>query len=514
MLSNPPATPLPTDSQDGRGPFLGLSLLIPWLVGAACLFAPLIYWFGAYDPRGWEDEVMSWHDDFITTVVILLCAGLFLLPLIWVIRRRVIDLIALALGQQALIFAGYFYLDQTAARFPDNAQGILAISGLVVLFNAVGFLCLFLALSGIYALTKYRHYQLRPLEFPAELLDQRLLTLARVLSLFCIIFIATPMVASHTIPLFSDNNAVSRMELSSDGALRPLLQAGGALLPFVAAILAVSIVRRPTRFFGGDTILFLLLTGTQLLTSNRLALAIAAGTILCGVTMHLRFPRLVLALVFTAYLSFFTLASGFTSLLRLDPGSLQNGDWVGKSVQEAYLGDNIIDLRDGSWVFSKWDFEPLMGMTYLGGVTSMVPSAILPEKKQWHLGLTGVRIVGMPDEEHFGLRITFFGEAFLNFGWAGVIALGTLLGAVYAVILRQVHLATEPGTPSCLYRNISLLILLQCLPPLSNTSDASLFWAMLAMLLLMHLTVVAPLRRRLSSVSLDSHAHEPAPSRV
>ncbi|HEY0258061.1 MAG TPA: hypothetical protein VGC39_11505, partial [Candidatus Methylacidiphilales bacterium] len=120
-------------------------------------------------------------------------------------------------------------------------------------------------------------------------------------------------------------------------------------------------------------------------------------------------------------------------------------------------------------------------------------------------------IVGMPEDQHFGLRITFFGEAFLNFGWAGVILLGTLLGSLYAVLLRQIHLATEPGTPSCLYRNITLLILLQCLLPLSNTSDGFIFWAQVGLLFLMWITIVYPLRRLISK-NPPTYENEPRTS--
>ncbi len=481
-----------------------------------CLLVPLIYWFDAYDPRGWGDYATSWMNSFTENVVIILCASLFVFPICWVVTKRVIDSIALTLGQQALIFAGYFYLDQTADHFPESADGILSISGLVILFNAVGFLFFFIGLGIVYRVTKTFHYQLRPLTIPADLLDQRLISLARLMGLVCIVFIAEPMILTHSIPLLASEDTLSREDLIADSSSRALFQAAGAFLPFIVAILAVGMVRKPSRIFGWDGIIVGLMLLLQLLTASRLPIAIAVAVMLSAVTMHLKLPRWLLVISFMAYLSLFTLLSGFTSLLRLNPHALENGDWLANSVQEAYLGDNIIDLRDGSWVFSKWDFEPLMGRTYLGGALAMVPSGIFPEKKQFHLGMTGVRIVGIPEEEHFGLRITFFGEAFLNFGWAGVIVLGTLIGALYAVILRQIHLVAQPGTQSCLYRSITLLILLQCLLPLGNTSDGFILWAQVGLLFLMWLVVVYPLRRRLSTLtpsqSFPAHENEPRTS--
>lgn len=471
------------------------------MIGFFCFAIPLVYWFDAYDLEGWKNYSTPWMNPFTTALVVALCLSLFFFPLCWIATKRVIDSIALALGQQALIFSGYFYLNQTAVHFPAVANGILTISGLVILFNAVGFLFFFLGLALVYGLTKSLDLQLRPLPFPESLLDQRLLRLARLLAVVCAISIAMPMVVTHNVPMFNSDNAVARNELITGNTSRAIFQAGGAILPFVTAILVVGVLRKTSlrgmsRVALWDSALVFAMVFSQFLTADRLPLAITVATTLSAVTMQFRLPRALLALFFVVYLFSFTLLSGFTSLLRLDPSTLEGGDWIGNSVQEAYLGDNIIDLRDGSWVFSQWDFQPLMGRTYLGGALSMIPSGIFPEKKEYHLGMTGVRIVGIPEEEHFGLRMTFFAEAFLNFGWAGVALLGALIGSLYAVVLRQIHLATKPGAHSCLFRNITLLIVLQCLLPLSNTSDAFIFWTQLALLFLIWWTVVRPLRKK------------------
>ncbi len=116
-------------------------------------------------------------------------------------------------------------------------------------------------------------------------------------------------------------------------------------------------------------------------------------------------------------------------------------------------------------MLSRWNFEPLMGTTYLGGLASLIPSSLFPEKKQWHLGLTALRIVGWSDENHFGLRVSFFGESFLNFGMAGVVLLGIVLGSLFGVGLRFIHLAARSPVP-CLWRNLCLVLFLQMLMPL------------------------------------------------
>ena len=174
-------------------------------------------------------------------------------------------------------------------------------------------------------------------------------------------------------------------------------------------------------------------------------------------------------------------------------------------MEAAFTGDNLIDVRDAAWVLSQWDFDPLMGRTYLGGLAAMVPSGIFPQKKEWHLGLTGVRIVGWDDNNHFGLRVTFFGEAFLNFGLAGILALGVVLGMLFGSLLRAVHQASEKRPP-CLHYNLKLVVLMQMCMPLANTSDAFTFWAMCGFLFLQWLAVDFTLPSPIWPSPISSHA--------
>ncbi len=484
-------------------PILSLKLLLPWLFILLGISIPLIAWSGAYDPIAWKNYDAPWPNTVSITLVCLLCGALTLIPLIWVITQRTLDLLTLALAQNALIFGGYFYFDQTAAHLSESTYAIIQMSGLVVLLNAVGFACFFLSLGLTYFMACFGGYRLPALPASASGMDAKLVLLIRVLSLFCAISIAMPMVLTRTIPLLSSNGSEARLDLVMESdAGRAIYHMGTALLPFIVATLIIVMVRQPKRIFGWDGVITFTMVLLQLLTSNRLPLSITLMVSLCLLTMQYRVPRWVLVAAIVSYVFLFTFLSGFTALLRNNPQALRQDDWFASSIQEAYLGDNIIDMRDGAWVLSQWDFQPLLGRTYLGGALSMLPSGLFPQKKQWHLGLTGVRIVGLPDDAHFGLRITFFGESFLNFGWAGVVLLGVILGAGYGIVLRQVHLAAQQVNQPCLTRNLILLITLQCGFPLSNTSDAFIFWVLLAVLALIALFVIMPARRE----SLSSHA--------
>jgi hypothetical protein len=99
--------------------------------------------------------------------------------------------------------------------------------------------------------------------------------------------------------------------------------------------------------------------------------------------------------------------------------------------------------------------------------------------------------VGWDEEKHFGIRIMFFGESFLNFGWAGVVGLAVLIGTLYAALLRMLHLARRDATP-CLYRNLRIVTAMQMCYPLSNSSNAFTFWSMLSMLGVLFVLVELP----------------------
>jgi hypothetical protein len=164
---------------------------------------------------------------------------------------------------------------------------------------------------------------------------------------------------------------------------------------------------------------------------------------------------------------------------------------VQNSMREAFVGDNIIDLRDGSWVLSKWDFKPLKGITYAGGIVSFMPSALFPEKKEWHLGMNALRIVGWEDKPHFGLRISFFAESFLNFGVAGVVGLGILVGSIFGLLMNRIHLAFEVIPPR-LSLNLCLVATMQMCLPLGNSADAFISWSMAGFLFLTWLFAIYP----------------------
>ena len=454
------------------------------------LLVPLAMLGGWTDPESVFRFQTGWNSPVLAVAIGLMAAVLLFLPLLWITTFRVMDLIGLALAHQALILIGYFFIQHTAASL-GVAQVAAVMEGLpwVVLVNWVGWALLLPMLVLVYFWCQHRGYRLAPMRASAEELDRRLLPFLRVISVGLIGLIVLPMAVTGAIPLIGGGQGSDvRYEMLSSGGARPLYHFATGLVPVVSAAMLVSILRRWHQFPIGDLILLLVMAALQVLSGNRLPLAIAMFMGATLLTLEFRLPRWVFPPLYVFFLGLFMFLGGFSSLMRTDRDRLSEGDPLFTSLSEVYMGNNVIDLRDGAWVMGNWDFQPLLGQTYLGGLTAMAPSALFPKKHDWHLGLTAVRMVGMDPTTHFGLRITFFGEAFLNFGWAGVLGIAALIGTLWGTLLRTIHLLAR-GDRSCLTRNLRIVILTQMCLPLTNTSDAFTLWTLLIFLVLMWLAV-------------------------
>lgn len=484
-----------------RSAFATISLALA--VVAASI--PLGLWSGLSDPSLLRPFMGEWPSPWASATAAGLALSLVLLPAAWVMASGVLDLFAFFLVQNALLIAGYFFLGVTAWKLDGVGPGILRAGSLVALINAAGFATLFVVMGLTYFTGALRHVRLQPLHAPPQEYDFRLTWFLRAAGLAIACILALPMARTGVIPLFAADAAVARAGNMESDLQRSLYNLGAGLMPFVTAGLAALIARKPLRLLGVDGLLAAATVLVQLLSGNRFPLAIAAFVALTLISMERRFPRVLLLAAFAGCMVFFTGLSGFTGLLRQDRDQLTEGNALVNSVQAAFTGDNLIDVRDAAWVLSQWDFDPLLGRTYLGGLASMLPSGIFPQKKEWHLGLTGVRIVGWDDTKHFGLRITFFGEAFLNFGLAGILALGTVLGMLFGTLLRAVHQAAKKR-PACLHYNLKLVVLMQMCMPLANTSDAFTFWGMCGFLALQWLAVDFTLSPVLRLTLFPTHA--------
>lgn len=475
---NPPAI-------QARPPWLSWPIPLAAVLTVLAVVFSLICWFGLSNPNLIPELFnQSWNN----TGGMIAAAGtvliLFFVPLTWMLVSRRADFMAMWLMQNALLAGGYFFLDQTAVALdiPKLIPAIMQTGVLVAVINALGFTILLVTLGLTFLFARLARAEVRPLLAPPEIYDRRLLIVLRYAALFCVGVIILNMAATRTIPMLAADPEEARYLFEDNSVTRPLFLVNMAYLPFVFGGLLVMLYRNRRHLWGGDGWLAGMLLLAQLLSGDRFPLAIAVMVAIILLSMERKWPRSLLFVAVVGYFVLFVGLSGFTSIWRQNREALSSKEGiVATSFREAYTGNNLIDYRDAAWVFSQWDHKPLIGITYLGGMTEMLPSGVFPMKKQWHLGLVALGIVGWGGVKHFGLRLTCFGESFLNFGFAGVVGMGMILGITIGALLQYQHLLSRPGQPACLSRNLSVVMLMQMLIIWTCSGDAYQFWALLAL---------------------------------
>lgn len=460
------------------------------------LYAPVCYWFGWNDPAIFDIRGHNYPAPWAEVLCVSTVGCMIVLAVAWTAVGRVIDIIALQFILNALIILGYFFLNTTSLVIYGAEKIIMTAGEQAVAVNSIGFFVTMALIVIWYAFLWHQRYQSPVLSGPQEVLDRRLEWFLMPVMIVVIFMISLPMVLTGTIPMLTGDPMVGRVILEKSTLGRPFYNLGSSLLPALASSLLIIALRRKTllgKVFNLPIMLVAPVFLIQYLTSNRLPLAYTMLTFFALYTIERKFPRWLLVLIFVGFVSCFLFLSGLSSILRQERELLDSGNIVASSFSQAFVGNNLADLRDGAWVFGQWDYEPLNGKTYLGGLFAMLPSAIFPQKKDWYLGLVALNIVGWPTDEHFGLRISFFAEAFLNFGLAGVIGLGVVLGTLFAYLLRSLHLAAAVPNP-CLTRNLGIVLKMQLSLMLANSSEGFVFWSLVALLLAMWLFIDRPFR--------------------
>jgi oligosaccharide repeat unit polymerase len=475
----------------------GLSLrpLVFFWVLFLGVFIPLSYWFGWSQPSSFDLRGQPYPVLWAQLAAGLVGTLLFAVPMVWIYRGKVIDVLALAFGLHALLVWSYFLFGSSAQQIFGAEQSIYSASAQVVADNTVGFLLLLAVLAGTYSLLVLQRKELPRLPGTTAEVDLRLLWVLYPMLFGATMLMASPMLLTGKVPVLSGDPVAARLALEQSAVGRPLYNLGASLFPTLAAACLVLAFRRRRLFakvFNPGTALAAFACAVQLATSNRQPIAVMMMTFFALFSMERKLPRAILPVTVLAFFVVFMGMGGFSSILRQHREVLDSGEnIIAASYEEAFLGDNMSDMRDGAWVFGEWNFEPLNGMTYLGGLTALMPSAIFPEKEKWYLGHVSLRIVGWPTEEHFGLRLGFFDEAFLNFGLAGVVGLAVILGSWFGLALRWLHLSAAAAP--CLTRNLRITLLIQVGITLCNSSQGFVFYSLFALLALMWIGIDLPL---------------------
>lgn len=109
-------------------------------------------------------------------------------------------------------------------------------------------------------------------------------------------------------------------------------------------------------------------------------------------------------------------------------------------IDKILYGNSFCDVRDFAWILSGFNEDFFFGKTYLAGLMSFIPSAYSDFRVDWSFGHVSLRLAGLYDggwTEHGGLRGGIFCEAYLNFGYLGIIIIAMIKGYISEWINTQ-----------------------------------------------------------------------------
>jgi oligosaccharide repeat unit polymerase len=232
-------------------------------------------------------------------------------------------------------------------------------------------------------------------------------------------------------------------------ALRPIYNVVATVLPLLVAIVLLAAVERRNVVLG---VLASLLLLPALLTGVR---GVAFGGIMSYGLTVLGYKSLRQELPARRLFAFLPLAA-VVLFLALYLGDVRAGQYnilatAAKAGVDLFYGNNFSDLRDFAWVLAYWDGDWFGGRTQLAGVLGFVPAVLSPFRTYWGWGRVSTDMVGLSlrevDTTHGGLRPGAFGELYLNFGLAGVILGGLLLGYFTVRLYAATRDAVERYSP-------------------------------------------------------------------
>jgi oligosaccharide repeat unit polymerase len=199
-------------------------------------------------------------------------------------------------------------------------------------------------------------------------------------------------------------------------------------------------------------------------TAHRGYVAVTVMSFVVTNAIYGRNRKAVLIIVLLMAVAFFSVQALF---INIDTGSdslLVNTAYVLRSAST--------EVNDLAWVLSEWNHHWYLGATWLAGVWP-VPATMSTFKDTYVLSSVTKDVAGIPREAGGGgLRISMFGEAYLNFGYLGVIALGLAFG----VLVRKTNSLIDwarPQGPLVLFPFIFFYMVALCQTYLSGTATLS-----------------------------------------
>jgi oligosaccharide repeat unit polymerase len=207
-------------------------------------------------------------------------------------------------------------------------------------------------------------------------------------------------------------------QVGSDYAFyQSLLRRGLAILIVVTPLLLLRWQQTKSKLLllAGVTSLVFMLS-----TVRRGPILMALVALVLSYAVAGRHRRLIAILLISFVLAFFVLQALLVTIDADADTALASTAFILRSATS--------EVNDLAWVLSEWNHHWYMGDTWLAALWPL-PATVSSFKNTYVLTSVTKDIVGISREfESGGLRISMFGEAYLNFGYIGVIGLGLLFG--------------------------------------------------------------------------------------
>ena len=192
------------------------------------------------------------------------------------------------------------------------------------------------------------------------------------------------------------------------------------------AVLGITIPILLLRWQECKSRLLLVLASVGLLsmvaTAHRGYVAVTVMSFAVTNAVYGRNRKAIVVIVLALVIAFFSAQALFVNIDSSSDGVLNGAMFV--------LRSGSTEVNDLAWVLSEWNHHWYMGATWAAAVLP-IPATISSFKDTYVLSSVTKDIAGIPRESGGGgLRISMFGEAYLNFGFGGVIVLGFLFGVL------------------------------------------------------------------------------------
>ncbi|WP_099304197.1 O-antigen polymerase [Bacillus sp. Marseille-P3800] len=225
------------------------------------------------------------------------------------------------------------------------------------------------------------------------------------------------------------NSIGIRNSLLNNPLLSPIYNFISSTLPLLIGLLAIRFWRHKNFV---DMLFLLVLLYFSLLTGSRTTLF--SGALFFILAYFANKQHKIINLVKLGIIGTVLIAV-FLSLSLIRSGTAEESGINFIEIFNTLLyGNTFSDFRDTAWLLSGLDNVLLYGKTYISAMFSFIPSSLVPFREEWSLGIITTSAANLDSSTHPGLRPVIFGEAFINFGYIGVIIISTIYGAIISYI--------------------------------------------------------------------------------